>query len=241
MPGNIFKRYSQNNPVIDLMKEKTDAIDYAFRQAGVKSFADLGGVWGVDGGYTFYALDNYSVEKCFLVDLFFTRNVQKKKKHLKQLNLIQGDFGSQDTIRQIPELDTLFLFDVLLHQVDPDWQDILRMYSTLARCFIIYNPQYVGSETVRLLDLGEEGYFENVPHQRNEEPYVTIFKKPNEINPQTGEKYSDDKGIWQWGIVDEDLTGFLKELGYDMIYFKNYGQWGSLINFEGHAFIFQSH
>ena len=235
-----FKKLSRKNASFDLLKEKTDEIDYAFRELGIKSFADLGGVWGVDGGYTFYALENYSVEACFLVDLFFSDNARRRSKHFKQLKLIQGDFGSQDTIRQLPELDAIFLFDVLLHQVGPDWQDIVRMYSAITRCFIVFNPQWVGLDTVRLTDVGEDEYFENVPHSRDEEPYATAFSHLDEIDPQTGQKYRDYKGIWQWGITDKDLCALMEELGFDMVYSRNPGQWGALKNFELHAFIFTS-
>ena len=238
MPRNIFKKPPRKDAAAGLMKEKTDAIDHAFQHAGIRSFADLGGSWGVDGGYTFYALDNYPIESCFLVDLFFPDDARRRKKNFRRLQLIQGDFGSRDTISQLPELDAIFLFDVLLHQVDPDWQDIVRMYSALTRCFIVYNPQYIGSQTVRLLDLGEEEYFKNAPHSRDEEPYATVFRNPDEIDPRTGRKYRDDKGIWQWGITDKDLCDLMESLGFDKVYFENYGQWGPLKSFEGHAFIF---
>lgn len=234
--GNIRKKFSHDG----LMKAKTDLIDYACGQIGIRSFADLGGVWGVDGGYTFYALENYPIERCYLVDTDMTRKTEDKKKHHAQLTLIKGDFGSRDVVQRVPGVDAVILFDVLLHQVDPDWKDILRRYSALTKSFIIYNPQYIGPETVRLLDLGEEEYFKNVPHDRNEEPYATVFKKMDEIHPQHGKKYRDIHNIWQWGIADNDLSGLMAELGYERIYYKNYGKWGSLENFEGHAFIFKS-
>jgi hypothetical protein len=43
-----------------LIKHKLDLIDFAFTLQGALSFSDLGGVWGVDGGYTFYALEKFN-------------------------------------------------------------------------------------------------------------------------------------------------------------------------------------
>lgn len=231
----LFSRKEQVNP---LMPQKIDAIDHAFGTLDLKSFADLGGVWGVRAGYTFYTLDKYPIEAASLVDLFFTDEVKRLKKRYPQLELIQGDFGRQAITDKVPPRDAVFLFDVLLHQVGTDWQDVLRMYSALTDCFIVYNPQWTGSETVRLVDLGKEGYFENVPHDSDEEPYASIFKNLDAIDPDTGKPNRDYPGIWQWGIVDDDLTGRLDELGYEVIYYKNHGQWGDLKNFEGHAFVF---
>jgi hypothetical protein len=235
-----FKKLSRGDDSFDLLKEKTDQIDYAFSQLGIKSFADLGGVWGVDGGYTFYALENYPVESCFLVDLFFSDNARRRSKHFKQLKLIQADFGSQDTIRQLPELDAIFLFDVLLHQVGPDWQEIVRMYSAITRCFIVFNPQWVGQDTVRLTNLPADEYFENVPHSIDEEPYATVFSHLDEIDPRTGRKHRDNKGVWQWGITDKDLCALMEELGFAKVCSRNSGPWGALKNFELHAFVFAS-
>ena len=65
---------------------------------------------------------------------------------------------------QVGRVDAIFLFDVLLHQVAPDWDTILEMYAKNVRVFGIYNQQWTGADTtVRLLDLGEEEYFRNVP------------------------------------------------------------------------------
>ena len=51
-----------------LAKDKLDLIDFAFSRFNLHSFADLGGVWRVEGGYTFYALDKYDVSVAALVD-----------------------------------------------------------------------------------------------------------------------------------------------------------------------------
>jgi hypothetical protein len=47
----------------------------------------------------------------------------------KRLKLIEGNFGESSIAEQIESVYVIFLFDVLLHQVSPDWDEILEMYS----------------------------------------------------------------------------------------------------------------
>ena len=55
-----------------LLQTKLSMIDFAIDYLGVRRFADLGGVWGVEGGYTFYALDR-GAESGVLVDTHLTK------------------------------------------------------------------------------------------------------------------------------------------------------------------------
>ena len=54
-------RLFRRKPLPTLLQDKLDLIDFAFSRFGLHSFADLGGVWRVEGGYTFYTLDKYDV------------------------------------------------------------------------------------------------------------------------------------------------------------------------------------
>jgi hypothetical protein len=222
---------------------KRDLIDFACENLKIKSFADLGGVWGVDGEYTFYAMRTHKIETAFLVDLVLTEPVVEKKKEYPGLELIEGNFGDEEVARQIKSVDAVMLFDVLLHQVNPDWDKILELYANRTKCFLIFNPQFVAAKsTVRLLDLGEEEYFRNIPHTKDEEVYEAVFEKMYQIHPrpqyQRQRIYRDIHDIWQWGIVDDDLTAKMNNLGFTLQYFKNYGKFSSLTNFENHAFAF---
>jgi hypothetical protein len=224
----------------ELMKPaKVDLIDFAFDNLGVRSFADLGGVWGVEGGYTFHALDNHDVDQAFLVDTHPTSKVLDKAQKYKQLEVLKGSFGDQELVQRVAGVDAVFFFDVLLHQVSPDWDRILEMYGSQTRCLIIYNQQWTGSEkTVRLLELGEDEYFDNVPHSRRKEPYKSLFQKLEEKHPDHDRPWKDVHHVWQWGITDADLTGKLEALGFRQEFSKNFGQFGRLKNFENHAFIY---
>ncbi|MGK0260447.1 MAG: hypothetical protein ACI96M_003895 [Candidatus Azotimanducaceae bacterium] len=66
---------------------------------------------------------------------------------------------------KVPSVDCIFLFDVLLHQVNPNWDTVLRRCAEKTDCFVIYNQQWIGSPiTTRLLELGHDEYFASTPH-----------------------------------------------------------------------------
>lgn len=225
------------NPLLD--RNKLDLIDFVFTTNKTLSFADLGSIWRVSGGYTFYTLNKYHTTKAVLVDTAPIDTIMKQSKKYAQLRLIQGNFGDQSIAQEIGEVDAIFLFDVLLHQVAPDWDKILEIYAAQTRCLVIFNQQWVGSEsTIRLLDLGEREYFQNVPHDSEEGQYQGLFQKLDQIAPGYNRKWRDIHHLWQWGITDQGLKEKIHSLGFSQQYFKNCGKFGNLKNFENHAFVF---
>ena len=184
-----------------IVNDKVDIIDQAFSSLGIESFADLGGVWGVEGAYTFHALDKHRVRDAVLVDTHLTPTVVARAKSYPQLRLINGNFGNQAVVDEVGKVDAVLLFDVLLHQVSPDSDTILEMYAKNVRSLLIYNQQWTGSEnTVRLLDLGEKEYFRNVPHSRHHKNYRNLFEKLDQKHPDHDRPWRDVHHIWQWGI-----------------------------------------
>jgi hypothetical protein len=222
-----------------LIKHKTDLIELAFGEIKVESFADLGGVWNVDGGYTFYALERFPIKRAVMVDTSFTAAVLERKKLFPQLELISANFGSAETARAVGTVDAILMFDVLLHQVTPNWDEVLALHAPATRAFLIYNPQLMSSaRTLRLVDLDEEAYFRNVPHTKEEEPYRTVFASPDAIHPERGRPNRDIHDIWQWGITDEDLSMCMRRLGFVLKHFATYGRWKHPNSFENHGFVF---
>src|SRR5271154_4149985 len=120
------------DPFGNLLSSKKQLIDFACEELGMRSFADLGGVWNVDAGYTFYALQRQQVDRAVIVDTDFTPKVLERQKKYPGLRIVKGNFG-QSTVRdQIGRVDGVFFFDTLLHQVKPDWDEILGMYAGVA-------------------------------------------------------------------------------------------------------------
>lgn len=129
-----------------LVRGKINLIDRAFTSCRIESFADLGAVWGVEGAYTFRALDKYPVKEAVLVDGRITPTVAARANSYPQLRVIEGNFEDQEIADKVGNVDALFLFDVLLHQVSPDWDTILDMYAKNVRCLLIYNQQWIGQQ-----------------------------------------------------------------------------------------------
>jgi len=223
--------------------DKKELMDFALGQCNPKarSFADLGGCWGVNGAYTFYGLESLNADRAFLVDTDVPESVQLRAREFECLTIINGNFGEDAVATAIGFVDAILLFDVLLHQVNPNWNGILKKYACRTNWFLIYNQQWIKSNhTVRLLDLGRNEYFKNVPHKEEERNYKALFKHMYEQHPIQRRVWRDIHNVWQWGISDCDLLRTMEELGFDLQYFKNCGRFGSLENFENHAFAFHN-
>ena len=216
---------------------KLRAIDATLERPDVHSVADLGGIWAVDGGYTFHALERHAPERAVLVDEQVTDATRERAQRFAQLEIVEGNFGDPATAGRVGEVDAVILFDVLLHQVSPDWDDVLRMYAERARYLIVVQPQYVlGDRTVRLLDLGRERYLELVPEVPE---HHEVWNRMDEYLPERGRKYRDIHNIWQWGMTDADLRRRTDELGLELVYYENAGMWLDRPAFENHAFVFR--
>jgi len=221
---------------IHLHAIKQRAIDAAFERVGAKSFADLGGVWAVEAGYTFYALARHPVERAVLVDTGITDAVRQRAQRDHRLRLLEASFGAVETPSEVGVVDAVFLFDVLLHQADPDWKEIIRRYAAHTKAFVIVQPQYVaGPDTVRLLDLGRARYEELVPHTP---VHDAAWERLDETHPKYGKPWRDIHEIWQWGIVDADLDGVCRAEGFELCHYENAGPWNGLAGFENHAFVY---
>ncbi|HWP45009.1 MAG TPA: class I SAM-dependent methyltransferase [Blastocatellia bacterium] len=221
-----------------LVQDKLDLLDTAFNKEPIRSFAELGCTWGVEGGYGFYLLDRYELARAVMVDLSFTDGMTERARAYPQLSLIQGRFGEPAVARASGQVDAAILFDVLLHQVAPDWDQVLALWADKVRYMLIYNQQWTGPGTIRLIELGEETYFQNVPAGARE-AYGDLFKMLDEPIPARPERiYRDSLGIWKWGITDGDLIRSMNRLGFTLDYYKNCGPAFGLPNFQNHAFLF---
>ena len=215
---------------------KQRLIDIACSRHGVRSIADCGGVWNVDGAYTFHALENWPIDRAVLVDTDVGEEVRRRAAGRPQLELVEGNFGAPDVVERIGTVDAVLFYDVLLHQVDPDWDEVLERYGSRARCLLVFNQQWVGSEeTVRLLELGTEEYLRAVPDTRF---HADVVHHLDEISPDHGRPYRDVHNIWQWGITDPDLLAKTAELGFSVEYKKDAGPYPELASFRNRAFLF---
>lgn len=215
---------------------KLRTIDRACELVRPRSAADLGGVWAVDGGYAFHAAGRPGVERVALVDEDFTPAVTERSGRGPALDLIGGNFGDPAIADRVGEVDIVLLFDVLLHQVRPDWDEVLDLYAERTRCFVIVQPTYVGQgPAVRLLDLGAERYLEAVPEVAF---HHEALARLDEVNERRGRLWRDVHDIWQWGITDAALQGKLAGLGFALAHHESLGRWRGLADFDDAAYVF---
>ena len=233
-------------PTRPIVPHKARFVIDAMEHYQIRSFADLGGSWGVHGGYSYQALLCFPVERAYLVDDFMPEPVRRRFDAYEQFSLIQGSFGSSEVHQALPPVDALFLFDILLHQVDPDWDRILDLYAPKARIILVYNQQWIGSaRTERLLDLGPEAYLAHTPFAAMEpdkarEAVELIYRHRDEPHDKFGgKKRGDAPDIWQWGITDADLVAALCARGFKLDRMDNFGAFSPhMPAFENHGFWF---
>lgn len=217
------------DPFAGLQPVKLRAIETAVELVGARSVADLGGVWAVEGGYVRYALSRPGVQRGVLVDTGITDTVRAFAAADPRLRLVDGEFGSEASVAAVGDVDVVLLLDVLLHQVDPDWDEVLRRYAKRARAIVIVEPTWTGgSEVLRLWDLGEEGYRAATPA----DGALPDWSQLDEIDPRYGRPHRDVHEYWQWGLPEERRGAVLEELGWRCAYRADHGPWRGLPQFR---------
>ena len=206
----------------------------------INKIADLGGIYRVHGAYAFYTIQKYHVSKVLEIDTELTRTYLNLSKKYNQILSLEMNFADTKVVSQIENVDALYLFDVLLHQVKPDWDEILEMYSDKTKYFVIFNQMFTKSkETVRLLDLGFDEYFRHVPFEKAHPLSQNLIKKTYEINSEHGKIWRDVHHVFQWGITVKDLIETLEKLDFELVFHKIWGMFSHSDSFDDHAFIFK--
>ncbi|SDA21865.1 hypothetical protein SAMN05216315_11727 [Nitrosospira sp. Nsp18] len=220
--------------------EKKDLLDIAFDRNSPESIAELGCVWGIDCAYGRYALEKFRLKSVKMVDTHWTEPALEKVARHPEIEIFRGNFGELSMPETLGHVDAILLFDVLLHQVAPDWDRLLQIYAPYTKSFVIFNQQWVGSPlSIRLLDMGHEEYFRNVPHDPSHPPYQKLFDSMYEMHSDHNRIWRDVHHVWQWGITTADLLFTMDRLGFQLDYFKSYGKLNGLPNFSEQAFVFR--
>jgi hypothetical protein len=220
-------RRGRPHPLPNLHPAKLELIDYAAEFLPFQSFADLGGVWHVDGGYSLYALRK-GVQRGVLVDEG-AHALSAGPRSEQRLEIVEANFVEPETAVRVGEVDAIFHFDTLLHQAAPDWRETLALYAARTNAYLVCQPQLRGDRTIRLADLDSERY------QRLLDPPDV---EPDPDFATTLQDKRDSHEIWQWGITDDDLIAAMRDLGFGLRFFKSWGRWLRLESFDRQAFVF---
>jgi hypothetical protein len=190
--------------------------------SSIKTSADLGACWGVDGGYSRYLLDKHGLERVAIVDQHVTDGTLSWAYNEPRAIPTQGLLGDDETIHRVGDVDVVIFFDVLLHQVAPDWDEVLAKWAPRAKYILIHNPMWtVGSETLRLPDHGFEWFKANVVYQ-NEARLKDWFDRFDEFDGEQNKKKKDVHNFWQFGITQRDLLSRMMDLGFSCEYHSHF-------------------
>ena len=228
-------RYGHLNPA------KLEVLALCARELGCRSFADLGGIWAVDGGYARYAADVLGAERVVLVDDDLTPAYVEAAAGLPALEEVEANFGAAATPDLVGDVEVCAFFDVLLHQVAPDWDEVLGLWAArCTRAMAIVQPQWTGDDVTRLLELGEQEYLARVPSGDvgADSVYHGLWDRLDEVNPRRGRPWRDVHDIWQWGITDRALVARMGELGFGLRHFATTGPWQGHTWFHEGVFVF---
>jgi len=223
-------------------RAKKMLIDTLFELAedDINTIADLGGIYKVHGAYSFYSIQKHHVSQAIQIDKELTKKYLDLSKKFNQITSLEMNFVDTNVVSQIKNVDALYLFDVLLHQVNPDWDEVLELYSDKTKYFVIFNQMFIKSKnTVRLLDLGFDEYFKHVPFEKEHPLNQNLTKKTYEMNPKHGKIWRDIHHVFQWGITVNDLIEILKKMNFELIYYKFWGKFSYSNSFDDYAFIFK--
>jgi Glycosyltransferase like family len=198
---------------------KTRAIDLAVNELGMKSFVSLESGQAC-GQYAFYAMSRPGVERGVVRSVGTWRprshllSAIERAAETPGMRVFDGGFGDPESVAGVGEVDAVLLFDVLHRMAQPGWDAVLELYAPLTDSFVIAGPFWAEGETsVRLVDLGREGYLKAVPPW---EPHVTLFDHVDDWNEGQGMPYRDAPDVWQWGITEADLLARMEGLGFEL-------------------------
>jgi hypothetical protein len=197
---------------------KARAIDHAVDELGIRSFASLE-IAAAFGQYAFYAMEKPRVRRGILIDVRAVRPRDHVLSAIEQaaerpgMQVLDRSFSDPETVAAVGQVDAILLFDVLVRMVEPDWDQVLELYAPTTSAFVVSNPQWERDETVRLIDLGHDGYLRAVPPWK---AHRELFDRLDQWHGGQRRQYRDANHVWQWGITDADLQAKMEELGFSL-------------------------
>jgi hypothetical protein len=218
---------------------KTRLVSDAIDRYGLRSIVDVGACWAVHGGYTLHALESGKIDRAVVLDGEITDLTRARAAGDPRIVLREGDIGDADFIAALPACDAAIMFDVLLHQVAPDWDEFLMRYSRKVNHFVIWNQDWIGSDSsVRFVERGLEWYLDNAG-DTDAARIRRWFARHDEIAERFGRPWRDVPDFWQWGIASAELIDTMRRAGFRLDYFNNCGAWSERHpNIQKNAYLF---
>ncbi|MDE2689506.1 MAG: hypothetical protein OXI49_03270 [Acidobacteriota bacterium] len=201
---------------------KLALVETAHRITEFRSFADLGGCWGVNGAYSFHAAElcGPSLERAFILDGSITPQTRDRAGQHPRVQLVETLLGSREAHEAVGHVGAVIMFDILLHQVDPDWNDFLLAWSRQTDTLVIHNQNWLKTpRTIRFVERGLEWYRRNVVVWEDEyAPSVERWFARHHERDSRGRLERDSYDFWQWGIRPLELINLLARHGFELVH-----------------------
>ena len=143
-----------------------------------------------------------------------------------RVELVQALLGSQKARDAVGKVDALIMYDILLHQVEPDWDRFLLNWLPHTNALVVFNQNWLKTpRTVRFVDRGLDWYYRNVyvweDDWNTRERLESWFARHHERD-EDGRLERDNHWYWQWGIRPLELVGLLARNGFELVYMKRH-------------------
>lgn len=208
--------------------EKLELLETAHELAEFRSFADLGACWGVDGAYTFHAaaLCGNELDRAVIVDGNLTPMTRERAQEHPGVELVEARLGSQQALDAVGQVDALIMYDILLHQVKPDWDRFLLNWLPHTSALIVFNQNWLKTpRTIRFVDRGVDWYYRNVyvweDDWNTRDRLESWFDRHHERD-KDGRLERDNHWYWQFGIRPLELIDLLAKSGFELVYMKRH-------------------
>ena len=208
--------------------EKLELLETARELTDFRSFADLGACWGVDGAYAFHAaaLCGKELDRAVIVDGHLTALTRERAKEHPRVDLVEALLGSQQALEAVDQVDALVMFDILLHQVDPDWDRFLLNWLPSTNVLIVFNQNWLKTpRTIRFVDRGVDWCYENVyvwEDEWNTRARLESWFERHHERDENGRLERDNHWYWQFGIRPLELINLLAKNGFELVYMKRH-------------------
>lgn len=209
-------------------REKLELLETAYVLTDFRSFADLGACWGVDGAYTFHAAElcGNELKRAVIVDGNLTPLTQERAEEHPRVELVEAMLGSQQALDAVGDVDALIMYDILLHQVKPDWDRFLLNWLPHTNVLIVFNQNWLKTaRTIRFVDRGLDWYYKNVyvwEDDWNTRARLEAWFDKHHQRDEDGRLERDNHWYWQFGIRPLELVGLLAKNGFELVYMKRH-------------------
>lgn len=186
------------------------AEQYIRRFAPGKSFLDIGGMWGINGGHSFTAEDA-GATRIFCVDLNKTPAFDERKQRSgSKVEFIMGDATTPELQSRLGKSDIVWCFGVLYHLPDP--LAFLRAVRTLCTETLLLEtltiPEVPGSPQAAV-------YFPMLD-ERSRRLWNTVKRGSTAVQYGITVDYDQSVGYANnfWGLTPSGVAALLRTAGF---------------------------